>query len=122
MIDGHCHPAASILHHGASDKTFRRLYHFVKNGSLDWHIGMVFVEIVQPTVAAFHKLGVVSVGVDALAHPVPQAATFSTRVEKWSTEMSKKRQVCDIQLPPLEGQPLPIPPEQEIGLRLIRRR
>jgi hypothetical protein len=41
----------SILHHGASDQTFRLIYHFVKRESLDWRVGIVFVEIIQPTPA-----------------------------------------------------------------------
>jgi hypothetical protein len=66
MIDGHRNSAASILHHGTSDRTFRRLYQFTRSVALDWRVGMVFVEIVQPTAASFNKLGLVSVGVDRL--------------------------------------------------------
>jgi hypothetical protein len=79
MIDGRRNSAANILHHGISDKTFRRLYRFTRSVSLDWRIGIVFAEIVQPTTASFDKLGLLSVGVDSLAHPVEQTGVFSSR-------------------------------------------
>jgi hypothetical protein len=121
MIDGHRNSAASILHHGTSDNTFRRLYQFTRNVSLDWRVGIVFVEIVQPTAASFNKLGLVSVGVDKIAHPVGQAGAFSSLVERWANEMSRKRGVCQIELPPLQGEPILARPDEAIGLRLVRR-
>jgi hypothetical protein len=121
MIAGHRNSAASILHHGTSDNTFRRLYQFTRNVSLDWRVGIVFVEIVQPTAASFNKLGLVSVGVDKIAHPVGQAGAFSSLVERWANEMSRKRGVCQIELPPLQGEPILARPDEAIGLRLVRR-
>jgi hypothetical protein len=121
MIDGHLNPAASILYHGISDRTFRRLYQFTRSVSLDWRIGIMFAEIVQPTTASFEKLGVLSVGVDRLAHPIEQTGAFSSLTQGWNEEMSRRSKVCEIQLPPLQGAAIPAPPDQEIGLRLVRR-
>jgi hypothetical protein len=121
MIDGHRNSAASILHHGTSDRTFRRLYQFTRSVSLDWRVGIVFAEIVQPTAASFNKLGLLSVGVDKMSHPVGQTGEFSSLVERWAEEMTMNGKASDVQLPPLQGKPLLVRPDETIGLQLVRR-
>jgi hypothetical protein len=121
MMDGQNHPAASILHHGASDPTFRRIYHFVKHASLDWRVGIVFVEIVQPTPTNLAEFGMLAVGIDQNAHPLEQCGDFSEKAALLADRLRRKGKVYSIQLPPLYGASIPVQPTEEVGLRLVRR-
>jgi hypothetical protein len=57
----------------------------------------------------------------ASGHPVEQTGAFSSLVERWADEMSRKRWICEIELPPLQGEPILVPTDEAIGLRLVRR-
>jgi hypothetical protein len=81
----------------------------------------VFVEIIQPTPTSLVDFGMVAVGIDQSAYSVEQASEFSERVASFAEGLSRKGKVCSVQLPALQGEPIPILPTQEIGLRIKRR-
>lgn len=121
MVDGQHHAAASLLHRRTSERTFRGLYHFIKREPLNPRIGMVFLEITQPTFESFQDFGVFAVGLDERATSFGQNGEFSQRVAWWTEEMRRKGRVYDVQPQALEGNSIPVSPEDEIGLRFIRR-
>jgi hypothetical protein len=111
----------SILHHGASDQTFRLIYHFVKRESLDWRVGIVFVEIIQPTPANVGEFGMLAVGVDRTAHRVEQIGDFSEKAARVCAKLRRKGKRHSVQLQALEEAGIPVEATEKIGLRLVRR-
>lgn len=120
MIDGQLNSTVNVLHRGTSENTFRRLYQFIKSRPLNPAVGMVFVEVVQPTGAHFQEFGLLAVGVDQHARHLGQTGELSERVGKWADRMVRKDYRRMIDLPPVHGG-IPIGRDDEIGLRLVRR-
>lgn len=120
MMDGQRHPAASLPYRRSSPDTFRHLYQFVKSRPLEPGIGMVFMEIVQPTMAGLDELGFLAVGIDEVARSQGQTGAFSERVAQWSDRMCRRGQRCNIALPPASESGIHLGPEDAIQLRLLR--
>jgi hypothetical protein len=93
----------------------------VKHASLDWRVGIVFVEIIQPTYTNLAEFGMLAVGIDQDAHPIEQSGDFSEKAALVADRLRRKGKVYSIQLPPLYGAPIPVQPTEEVGLRLVRR-
>ena len=122
MIDGQNKEVRSLIHRGTSERTFKRIYRFFKQGSLDPRAGVVFVEIIQPTPADPAELGMMAVGVDQWASKAEQASRLSEKVAKFAEKLRRKGNITSVQLPPLEGMsPIPVSPIEEIGLRLVNK-
>ncbi len=93
---------------------------FVNRESLDPCVGMVFVEITQPTPTNVAEFGMLAVGVDRTAHRVEQVGQFSEKVARVAERLRRKGKVHSVQLPSLEGTGIPVHAAEEIGLRLVR--
>ncbi|HXJ41328.1 MAG TPA: hypothetical protein VNH18_18750 [Bryobacteraceae bacterium] len=90
VADGRHHPAVSSLHRGSAERTFQQLYQFTHSHSLHPCIGLVFLEIVQPTARNWTDFGMVAAALDKQADPVEQSGNLSEQVEKWARKAIKK--------------------------------
>lgn len=82
VADGRDHTAASTLHRGSSERTFRKLYNFTRPDSLDARVGLAFLEIVQPTARDWRSFGMVAAAIDKPADPIEQPGELSEEGRK----------------------------------------
>lgn len=78
--DGRTRSEMSQMFRGAKDATFRLIYDFPQRESLSDDVGVVFVEIVQPTSRAIGEMAYVGVCVDKQARPRDQSNSLTVRV------------------------------------------
>ena len=114
VVDGRDHPAASTLHRGASERTFRKLYTFIRPDSLDSRVGLTFLEIVQPTARDWRSFGMVAAAIDRPAIPIEQPGELSERVEKWARRAAAKGRCASIDFDCRRPHGLPVTASEEV--------
>jgi hypothetical protein len=72
----------NFIARGSSPGVFRRIYHLTKDQPLHPDVGLVFVEIVQPTRTSVDRAGMVAVCVDKRAVELDQAPHLTARVSQ----------------------------------------
>lgn len=80
--DGRTRRDMSQVFRGATAGTFSIIYDFPQRESLNDDVGVVFVEIVQPTGRAIGEMAYVGVCVDRPARPREQSARLTSRVRE----------------------------------------
>jgi hypothetical protein len=77
----------SFAFRGSSPGMFQRVYHMTWDQSIHDEVGVIFVEIVQPTRTCVDRAGVVAVCVDRRAKPLTQPASLTARVRQLKANM-----------------------------------
>jgi len=72
---------------GSSPGMFRRVYHMTWDQPVHDEVGIIFMEIAQPTKTSVDDAGVVGVCVNKRAKPVEQPAGLTTRVRQLKAHM-----------------------------------
>ena len=72
----------NFLARGSSPGVFRRIYHLTKDQPLHCDVGLIFVEITQPTRSSHARTGMVAVSVDRSATPLDQSPDITARVRQ----------------------------------------
>ena len=72
----------NFLGRGSSPGVFRRIYHLTKDHPIHPDVGLIFVEIVQPTRTSVDRAGMVAVCVDKPATPMDQPPEIAARVRQ----------------------------------------
>jgi hypothetical protein len=75
----------NFIARGASPGVFRRIYHLTKDLPLHPDVGLIFVEVVQPTPASVDKAGMVAVCIDKPAVGLDQTPGLTARVRQLIT-------------------------------------
>jgi hypothetical protein len=78
--DGVARSDYNFIARGASPHVFRRIYHVTKDQPLHADVGLIFVEITQPTRTSVDRAGVVAVCVDKQATRLDQRPEVTARV------------------------------------------
>lgn len=81
VIDGRNRDLNNILSRGSTPRTLNRIYDFPGRGDLYSEIGIVIIEIVQPTSKGFTQMAQVNVCVLAPAKPLSQLVSLTNRVK-----------------------------------------
>jgi len=71
-----------FLARGSSPAVFRRIYHMTRDQPLHPDVGLIFVEITQPTRTGVDRGGMVAVCADKRATPLDQAPGMTARVRR----------------------------------------
>lgn len=72
----------NFISRGSSPGVFRSIYHMTKEQPIHCDVGLVFVEITQPTRASVDRAATVCVRVDKPAIPVEQSPEITARVRQ----------------------------------------
>jgi hypothetical protein len=72
----------NFIARGSSPGVFRRIYHMTKDQPLHPDVGLIFVEIVQPTRTSLDRAGVVAVCMDKPAVALDQPADLTARIRQ----------------------------------------
>lgn len=72
----------NVLFRGPSRETFKRIYEFPQRESLCDDVGIVFVEIVQPTGKSFKRMVNIGVCVDRGAGVLSQPTRLTNRIKE----------------------------------------
>jgi hypothetical protein len=72
----------NFIARGSSPGVFRRIYHMTKDQPLHPDVGLIFVEIIQPTRTSVDRAGMVAVCVDKPAVPLDQPADLTARIRQ----------------------------------------
>lgn len=74
---------SNVLFRGPTPETLKRIYEFPQRESLHDDVGIVFIEIVQPTGKSFNKMVQVGVCLDKEAAVLNQTANLTNRVREY---------------------------------------
>lgn len=80
----------NFLARGSSPAVFRRIYHMTKDQPIHPDVGIIFVEITQPTRASVDQAGMVAVCADKRATPLDQTPEMTTRVRRLVAHKSSR--------------------------------
>lgn len=75
----------NFIARGASPGVFRRIYHLTKDQPLHPDVGLIFVEVVQPTPTSIDRAGMVAVCIDKPAVGLDQMPDLTARVRQFIT-------------------------------------
>ena len=82
QVDGIARSEVNVLTRGITTGKLQRIYRLIMNSPLHPDVGVVFVEISQPTVASIDRMGMVAVCVDKPAVPLDQPNRLTERVRQ----------------------------------------
>ena len=72
----------NFISRGPSPGVFRRIYHITKDQPIHNDVGLIFVEITQPTRSNVDQSGMVAVCMDKPAIPLDQSPGITARVRQ----------------------------------------
>jgi len=72
----------NFISRASSPGVFRRLYHITRDQPIHSDVGLILVEITQPTRSSFDRAGTVAVCVDKPSIPLDQAPEITARVRQ----------------------------------------
>lgn len=72
----------NTLARGPSRDTLKKVYHFPQRESLHEDIGIVFIEITQPTGKSWTRMAQIAICVDQDAHRLEQPARLTNRIQE----------------------------------------
>lgn len=82
-VDGMYRDEYNVLGRGMSTEVFHQLYDFPKRDNLHEDVGLIFIEIVQPTGKIFKDHAMVAVCVEKKAKPLEQSIKLSNMVKDY---------------------------------------
>jgi len=87
QIDGLQRSEFNFLARTTPSEQFSRIYHRAWNSPLHSDVGMIFVEISQPTGASIDNAGFIAISVDKRAKPIEQPTCLTARVRQLTTRV-----------------------------------
>lgn len=82
ITDGRSRTENNVVFRGPTVETFGRIYDFTRNQSLHDDVGLIFIELTQPTGRSFRRMYDVGICIDKEARPVSQSATLTNRIRE----------------------------------------
>lgn len=82
QIDGMERSESNFLERTTTEGQFNRIYHRLWDSPLHPDVGVIFIEISQPTGASIDKLGFIAISVDKRAKPLDQPVSLTARVRQ----------------------------------------
>lgn len=80
LVDGRLRTEYNVVHRGASDQTFHQIYEFPYRGQLSPDVGILFVEIIQPTGKVVDTMGYIGVALDRASVHGPQPTSLTNKI------------------------------------------
>jgi hypothetical protein len=80
VVDGRVRTENNVVFRGVADAKFRDIYDFPLRDKLADEVGLVFIEIVQPSARSINGMGSVGICVDRPAKPREQTTTMTNRI------------------------------------------
>jgi hypothetical protein len=86
QVDGERRSDFNFFYRTTSPGQFNRIYHRTRDRA--WHpdVGIIFVEIAQPTADSIHRAGLVGICVDKLAREIEQHISLTAKVRQLTVE------------------------------------
>jgi hypothetical protein len=78
---GSKHTEANLLYRGIGEQKFQELYDFPDRENLDSRVGIMFVEVVQPTGNSLNQTGIISLCIDRFAEKQEQSKSITENVK-----------------------------------------
>jgi len=72
---------SNVLFRGSTQETFKEIYEFPQRESLSSDVGVVFIEISQPTGKSFDRMAVVGICIDQHASRLDQPTQLTNRIK-----------------------------------------
>jgi hypothetical protein len=85
-VDGVARDIYNFVSRGPTPERFRKIYEVTWNTPIHADVGVIFVEILQPTTATFRDAGVVGVCVDRRARPLDQPSELTAKIRQLVAE------------------------------------
>lgn len=82
-VDGRARTQSNVLFRGTTQKTFSRIYDFPHRERLHEDVGVIFVEVSQPTGKSFTDKAVVSICIDHEAARLEQPTHLTNRIKEY---------------------------------------
>lgn len=87
VVDGRDRTQNNVVSRGMTDSTFRSIYDFPHRESLSDEVGVVYIEVVQPSLRHVDSMVQIGVCVDRPAKPRDQTASMTKRIRDLFTRM-----------------------------------
>jgi hypothetical protein len=88
QIDGMERSEFNFLARNTTEAQFNRIYHRTWNSPLHSDVGIIFVEIAQPTGASIDDAGVIAIAVDKPAKPLEQPVSLNAKVRQFTRHVA----------------------------------
>ena len=75
IVDGRLRQECNVLFRGSTDETFKRVYEFPQRDRLHKDIGIMFLELTQPTGKDINRMATLAMAIDR--HPAPRRQPVS---------------------------------------------
>lgn len=82
ITDGRSRTENNVVFRGPTIESFSRIYDFTRNQPLHNDVGLIFIEITQPTGKSFRRMYDIGVCIDKEARPLTQSATLTNRIRE----------------------------------------
>ena len=82
VTDGRSRTENNVVFRGPTHETFSRIYDFTRNQSLHEDVGLMFIELTQPTGKSFRQMNDIGVCIDKEAHPLQQSQVLTNRIRE----------------------------------------
>src|SRR5205085_790051 len=82
ITDGRSRTENNVVFRGPTAETFGRIYDFTHNQSLHSDVGLIFIELTQPTGKNFREMYDVGICLDKEARPLSQSAALTNRIRE----------------------------------------
>ena len=89
MVDGSKKLNYNILFRGCNQETFQKIYEFPDRERVHNDVGIVFIEISQPTGKNFNEMAVVGICIEREASRLDQSTNLTNRIEVRMRQKSK---------------------------------
>ncbi len=80
VVDGRSRKEYNTLFRGSTDETFKRVYEFPQRNKLHKDIGIMFLELIQPTGKDINRMAAVAVAVDRPPTPRKQPVDLNNKI------------------------------------------
>jgi len=80
VVDGRLRKEYNTLFRGSTDETFKRVYEFPQRNKLHKDIGIMFLELIQPTGKDITRMAAVAVAVDRRPMPRKQPVSLNNKI------------------------------------------
>jgi hypothetical protein len=77
----------NFLARTTTEGQFNRIYHRALDSPLHSDVGLIFIEISQPTGASIDNAGFIAISVDKRAKPLEQPVALNARVRQLTQQM-----------------------------------
>jgi hypothetical protein len=80
VTDGRSRTENNVVFRGPTPETFSRIYDFTRNQSLHEDVGLMFIELTQPTGKSFRRMNDIGVCIDKEARLLQQSPALTNRI------------------------------------------